>query len=269
MPVSILNTGAYEPVLYALHAVILGSCAVQLFRRFMATRERITLLLATYFTFMMLMAATNILLVLDVVALDLLQTMAILALIAMGFVATIGVVLLGFKQLYLLPAIIVLVALLQYTLGSVTYSLTMILVRSYLYMAGMGNPWFIALKTAFPNFLSPNQQVAMVINLLLDPAEILVLNTSLITLSMYDSAIGIPTMILFYYLAWSNRSGRSLGFALYLTTLIIWGFLVSALVIETRSLTSLTIHTCILRVPSTWNLRRPRQSDTKGRKAAT
>lgn len=241
MPVSILNTGTYEPILYFLHAVILGSCAVQLFRRYLETREKITLLFTIYFTFMVLMAMANILLVLDVVTLDLLHTMAILALIAMGFVTTIGVVLLGVKQVYLLPAIIVLVALLHYNYGSVTYSLTMILVRSYLYMAGMGNPWFIILKTVFPNFLSPNQQVAIMINLLLDPAEILVTNTPLITLSMYDSAIGIPTMILFYYLAWSNKSGRSLGFALYLTTLIIWGFLVSSLMIETRSLVSLII----------------------------
>ncbi|MEM1658800.1 MAG: hypothetical protein QXK94_07200 [Candidatus Jordarchaeales archaeon] len=112
--------------------------------------------------------------------------------------------LLGVKQVYLLPAIIVLVALLHYNYGSVTYSLTMILVRSYLYMAGMGNPWFIILKTVFPNFLSPNQQVAIMINLLLDPAEILVTNTPLITLSMYDSAIGIPTMILFT--TWHGRT---------------------------------------------------------------
>ncbi len=178
--------------------------------------------------------------VIDAVALDLLQTMALLALVTMGLVATIGVVLLGFKQVYLLPAIIVLVAPFQYVSGSATYRLTMFLVRTYMYMSGMGNPWFIALK-ATSELLSPNQQSAIVVNLLLDPAEILLTNMPLITLSMYESAIGIPTRILFYYLAWANKSGMSLGFALYLTTLIIWGFLVSSLIIESRSLVSLVI----------------------------
>lgn len=241
VPVSILNTGIYEPILYVLHAMVLGSCVVQLTRRYMEAREKLTLLFVVYFVFMTLMAITNFLLVIDVLALDLLQTIALLALVTTGLVATIGVVLLGFKQIYLLPAIIVLVALFQYASGSATYNLTMLLVRTYMYMLGVGNLWFITLKTAFPNFLSPNQQSAIVVNLLLDPAEVLLTNTPLITLSMYESAIEIPTMILFYYLAWANKSGRSLGFALYLTTLTIWGFLVSSLIIESRSLVSLGI----------------------------
>lgn len=241
LPVSILNTGIYEPILYVLHAIVLGSCTVQLTRRYVETREKLTLLFVTYFVFMTLISIISVLLLMDIVTLDLLQTMALLALITTGLVATIGVVLLGFKQIYLLPAIVVLVALFQYASGSATYNLTMLLVRTYMYMSGMGNPWFIALKSAFPNFLSPNQQSAVMVNLFLDPAEVILMNIPLITLSMYESAIGIPTTILFYYLAWSNKSGRSLGFALYLTILIIWGFLVSSLIIETRSLVSLII----------------------------
>ncbi|GEM_PF-3831274 len=29
LPVSILNTGIYEPVMYVLHAIVLSSCLVQ------------------------------------------------------------------------------------------------------------------------------------------------------------------------------------------------------------------------------------------------
>ena len=44
-------------------------------------------------------------------------------------------------------------------------------------------------------------------------------------LAIYLAAIVFPTTILFYILAWKNRSGRSLGFSLGLTTNILVGFL--------------------------------------------
>ncbi len=241
MPVSIMNTGVYEPVMYTLHAIVLGLCALQLARRYVETRERLTLLFVAYFSFMTVISVTDLLLVMDVIMVDLLETMALLALITTGLVATIGVVLLGYKQIYLLPAMVVLIAFLQYIPANAIYDLALTITRTYMYMNGVGNPWFITLKSVFPNFLSPNQQVAIMVNLFLDPAKVLLRDTPLITLSMYESVIGVPTMVLFYYLALANRSGRSLGFALYLTTLTIWGILVSSLIIESRSLISLLI----------------------------
>ncbi|MBS7287721.1 MAG: hypothetical protein KIH01_02965 [Candidatus Freyarchaeota archaeon] len=240
LPVSILNTGVYEPIMYVLHAIVLGSCAVQLARRYMGTREKLTLLFVAYFAFMKLIALTDLLIVIDVATLNLLQTMALLALITMGLVATIGVVLLGLKQIYLLPAIVVIAMLYQYILTNTTYTTTLLLVRAYLYTYGIGSHWFMTLKTISPNILSEDQQIATIANMFLDPAEVMLTNTPLATLAMYESAIGIPTTILFYYLAWANKSGKSLGFALYLTTLLAWGFLV-ATVMETRSFISLSI----------------------------
>lgn len=88
----------------------------------------------------------------------------------------------------------------------------------------------------FPNFLPPSQQSIMILNLLFDPLAIILPDTSVSIMSLYLSVMVIPTTVLFYALAWKSRSGKSLGFALGLTSYIILGILVSVEAIWLRSL---------------------------------
>nr|MDO8062615.1 hypothetical protein [Candidatus Freyrarchaeum guaymaensis] len=240
MSVSIINTGIYEPIMYLVFAAVLGSCTAKLAKRYMETREKLTLLFITYFAFMTIIPLVDFLILMDVITLNILYATAFLALIVVCFVAVIGIVLLGIKELYLLPLVLAVAGLFHYAIANINYTITLTITQIALYTAGMGNPWYIAIKAAFPNLFTAGQTITGIMNRLFDPAREILGNSPLVTLAIYESVVEVPTAIVFYYLAWANKSGRSLGFALYLTTLTIWGILVSTIV-ETRSPMSLAI----------------------------
>jgi hypothetical protein len=149
-------------------------------------------------------------------------------LIATGIVATMGIVMLGFKTIYLLPALIVMIIFFYYQTLESNYTSLVDSARylSYLAMGNfVGEPWFIILKTVFPNLYVQRLRYTNLLNLLFDPITLIFPNPTISILAFCEGGLAVPTTILFYYLAWKNRSGRSLGFALGLTTYLILGVL--------------------------------------------
>jgi hypothetical protein len=164
----------------------------------------------------------------DVIQLDIIMISLFAFLIATGIVATIGIVMLGFKTIYLLPALIVIIIFFYYQTLESNYTSLLYSAR-YLSTIAMGyfvgNPWFISIKAAFPNLFVQRLTYTNLLNLLLDPIAIIFPNPTVSILAFCEGGLAVPTTILFYYLAWKNRSGRSLGFALGITTYLILGAL--------------------------------------------
>nr|MDO8082497.1 hypothetical protein [Candidatus Freyarchaeota archaeon] len=150
---------------------------------------------------------------------------------------------LGYRAIYLLPAVVVLIAFILYLNLLSSYNNNIISFQIFwITFTGhfLGDPWFITLKNLFPNAFGQRNPIVMLLDLFYDPTPLVLFNPPIIVLSLCEIAIAIPTTIIFYYLAWTNRSGRSLGFALFITMLILWGFM-AAEGIDARSLPVLSL----------------------------
>jgi hypothetical protein len=239
LSLSTMNTGVYEPLTYLVISVIFVVCAVYLVRHYLKVRENITLLFVAFFAVVPFFTTYCFLIITDVINFDLIIAVIYMFLVSVTILAIIGLVMLGVKQLYTLPLFVLAIAFFHYTVlaSNHTQAVNSAQIFSLVFTKQfIGNPWYIALKDMFPNFLPPSLQSIMIVNLLFDPLAIMLPNTSVNIISLYLSVIVIPTAVLFYLLAWKNRSGRSLGFALGLTSYIILGILVSLEVIWLRSI---------------------------------
>jgi len=226
LSVSTTFTGLYEPLAYLITSALSAACAAYLVRRYLKMREKLTWLFIAFFAVLSAFFFCNFLVVEDILQLNMHAMIVLTFLIAAGITSTIGLVMVGVKQLYALPALIVAVALFHQLTVESSIAETRILFEVFSYgFTGqfIGNPWYITLKSIFQNFVPIGQSGSLIpTNILYDPLVVLIPDE--FPISIYLAAIVIPTTILFYILAWKNRSGRSLGFALGLTTYIIMGF---------------------------------------------
>ena len=229
-----LNTiGAFEQFTLLAIAIIHIICAIYLFRRYLEKREKLTWLFITFFVVQPVFWLVNFSVAAGILNINISLSLEYTYLVGTTILAVIGLVLLGVKQLYALPPLVTILAYIQQTQVDATITQTTNLIQlTTLYFTGqfLGNPWFISLKALYPNLFITGQEISTLLNLFLDP---LARPTTLI-LGLYLSLIIFPTTILFYLLAWKNRSGRSLGFAVGLTIFIIVGFLTAAVTSASR-----------------------------------
>ncbi|MEM3587463.1 MAG: hypothetical protein QXO71_09100 [Candidatus Jordarchaeaceae archaeon] len=225
---SFLNSiGVFEQLTFLTIAVIHVVCAVYLFRRYLQNRENLTLIFVTFFAVMPAFWIVNFLTAIGILNFSVTVTLEYTYLIGTAILAFIGLVLLGVKQLYSIPLLLTILAYVQQTqMDSKMSTMTNLLHVIYLYFTGrfISDPWFVALKILFPNFLMPGQQISTILNFFYDPLA----QPPTIMLGIYLALIVFPTTFLFYILAWKNRSGRSLGFALGLTIFILVGFMTAS-----------------------------------------
>jgi len=239
LSLSTMNTGLYEPLTYLALSVIFAVCAAYLIRHYFKARQNITLLFVAFFAVVPFFTIGCFVIVTDVINFDLVIAIVYMFLVSVTILAVIGLAMLGVKQLYALPLFVAAIAFFHYTIlmSNHTQAVNLTQIFSLFFTKQfIGNPWYIALKAMFPNFLPPGQQSIIILNLLFDPLAIILPDTSLNIVSLYLSVIVIPTAVLFYVLAWKGRSGKSLGFALGLTSYIILGIMVSVELIWLRSL---------------------------------
>jgi hypothetical protein len=151
---------------------------------------------------------------------DIVTYILYVSLVDFGVILLIGLVMVRFKELYLLPVSILLIAYFhEYALSAsrdrIIGSIQFISYANFGHM--IGEPSYIILNSIFDfSFLSPYNTI---FDALFSPLSILVPRVDIFIVSVYLFIISTPTIILFYYIAWKNRSGRSLGFAIGLTTL--------------------------------------------------
>lgn len=243
LTLSTMNTGLYEPLIYLIGAVLLAACTVYLVRRYFEKREKLIWLFVLLFSWLTLVFTILSLATIDIISLDIVLFCLYTFLIVVGIAATIGLVMLGYKAFYSLPALIMLIVFILYLNSLSSYNNNIISLHVFwLTLTGnfLGNPWFITLKNLFPNIFGQRIQTTLLLNSIFDPISLLIPNYPLIVLSLCEIVIVLPTTILFYYLAWANRSGRSLGFALFNTSFIVCG-LIAVGGIGVRSLPVLSV----------------------------
>ncbi|WXG39926.1 MAG: hypothetical protein WED07_03725 [Candidatus Freyarchaeum deiterrae] len=246
LSISTANTGLYEPLTYITIFAVFAVCTAYLIRHYFENREKLTWLFIAYFAVISACFFVSSLIVMDVLNFSLGLAIGYTFLIGSAITATIGIVMLGAKQLYTLPLFVVIVAFFHSTLLESNYVQLINSIQTFSYLSTMqfiGSPLYIALQIMFPNFAPLGQQLGTtLLNLQLNPLSVLIPNTASLIIVPYNSAIAIPTIILFYYLAWTNRSGKSLGFAFGLTTNLILGLMVSVLIIGVRSIDVMVLY---------------------------
>lgn len=235
MPAFLTSIGAFEQITFLTIAITHAICAVYLFSRYLQNRESLTLLFVSFFGVMPIFWVVNFLTAAGILEFNLTVTLEYTYLIGTTLLAIIGLVLLGIKYIYALPPLPVILAYIQQTQVDSRSSDMINLIRViYLNLTGhfLGDPWFISLKIIYPNLFLANQQITTILNYLYDPLA----PSQTMILGIWLSLIIFPTTILFYILAWKNRSGKSLGFALGLTTFILVGLMTASLTSAPRDL---------------------------------
>lgn len=244
LSISTLNTGLYEPLTCLVVSVLFAALAVYLVKRYFETRQNFTLLFIALFAEIVLFTSVAFLVVTDILNYDVLPILNYMFLVSATIVAVIGLVMLEVKSFYTLPLFVAALALLNYNILNSNYTQVVYLIQilSYAYTRQfIGNPLFITLKIMFPNIAPASQTTSIILNLLFNPLSIIFSNNATGIMDLYIAAIAIPTTVLFYILAWRNKSGRPLGFALGLTTYIVMGFLTNTDLIGFRSLAMMVL----------------------------
>jgi hypothetical protein len=212
---------------------------VYLARHYIRRRNVITLLLVVLFAMFSLTYIGYLLITTGIIKFDIVTYLLYVSLIDFGVILLIGLVMIKLKEFYLLPALIVLVA---YFHESILSSNRDLLVRSIQFLSYfnyghfIGDPWYMILSDQFPGLFSI--QYAELFDMLFKPLFMAssFTPTDIHIISIYFLIISAPTIILFYYLAWKNRSGRSLGFAVGLTVLNL--NLITGVNVEVMTITS-------------------------------
>lgn len=209
-------------LLVLLSSVLPAACMIRLAKHFAERKQVVTFLLVIFFGMFSATYIVYYLILIDVLQLDITSYILFTSLLNFAVILLVGLVMLKLRELYLLPVLIVTVAIVHYNildtanttlanmLHSLSYSLTGHLI---------GQEWFlIPSRTYDPSFLQ-NLPFFESIKPLLNPLSIVIPDIPIVVMSIYLMILTAPTVILFYYITWKNRSGRSLGFALGLTLL--------------------------------------------------
>lgn len=215
------------------------TCMIYLARHYVRKRNAVTLLLVVLFAMFSLTYIGYLLITTGISKFDVVTYLFYVSLVDFGVILLIGLVMIKLKELYLLPASIVLIA---YFHESILSSNRDLLVRSVQFLSYfnygqlIGDPWYVILSDQFPGLFPI--QYAEIFGMLFKPLFMSssFTPTDINIIGIYFLMISAPTIILFYYLAWKNRSGRSLGFAIGLTVLNL--NLVTGVIVEIMTITS-------------------------------
>lgn len=193
--------------------------AVYLANHYLKKRQKITLLLIAFFALSSLFYFGYYLDIITVMPIENVMVIPFFALTVFGILLLIAIVMLGIREIYLLPPFIVSVALIHiYVVDSARTTIIIVLrYVSYVVTGNLvGEPWMIALKALSPVFVSltNSDPYLGMLSKILDPLTAIIPQAYLPILAFYMIAISTPAIIVFLFLAWKNRSGRSLGFAL-------------------------------------------------------
>lgn len=208
-----------DPFLLLIISAIYAVCVVYLANHYRKKRINITLLLIAFFAFGSIFYFGYYLALTGVLPISSNWDIIFAALTIFGILLLIALVMIGIKELYLLPLLIVSIGLIHIYLVDWARSMTVYLIRYVSYLVTgvfLDNPWLIVFKDVSPTLVSliTTDPFIGVLNSLLDPIPPLIPQAYLTVLPFYMLGLSIPAIILFSFLTWKNRSGRSLGFAI-------------------------------------------------------
>ncbi|WXG39584.1 MAG: hypothetical protein WED07_01910 [Candidatus Freyarchaeum deiterrae] len=216
------------------------ACMIYLARHYVRNRNSITLLLTVFFAMFSLTYIGYLLITTGIIQFDLVTYLLYVSLVDFGVILLIGLAMIKLREAYLLPASIILIGYFHESILSSSRDLLVRIIQFfsyYNYGQLIGNPLYMILSDQFFG-LFPIQYAEifdMLFKPLFEPTSFTPADINII--GIYLLIISAPTIILFYYLAWKNRSGRSLGFALGITVL---NFnLITGVVVEIMTITSL------------------------------
>ncbi len=212
-----------DAMLYFVVFVLSLSITVYLVHFYIKNRERLTILLIGFFLYY---SAAHFVVVMSLSGffeMSSLQILMFLSLINSTMLLLIAIAMLELRELYAVaPAL----AVLGITHASVVDSSTSVIVGGTQFLSYsltgqiIGNPLYLYLKSAMPISL---RDISPILIAYFDPLSVIIPNSAKMILIMYLVIASVPAAILFYALAWRNKSGKSLGFALGITILDMLG----------------------------------------------
>ncbi len=197
-------------------------CAAYLTKRFFERKQIVTLIIITYFAMFSATWIGYFLILLDIFQIHPYVYIVFTSLIDFSVVLLVGLVMMEIRELYLLPPYVATLAAIHYFILDYTRT-EAYLGTQYLSLVTtgqfIGQSWYVILGNLDPSLL---RTLPYFLNIepILDPLNVAYSPTHLIVMGIYIMLLSAPTILLFYYIAWKNRSGRSLGFALGLTILM-------------------------------------------------
>ncbi len=217
---------ATAEIIYILVSIVSAACAVYLFKKYVESRKSLTLLLTAFFSSIAVFVIVISLIYAGALRVNLSLTEISFFVVAFGIVLLIQLVMAEIKELYFLPAFLTAVIIYQdYVLDlNRKYAINFLQYASLSSIGSIiGNPFFILLKNLNPSSVLQILENPAAIDPLFDPLAIIIPDVTLFVATIYLGIVGTIAIIFFYYLAWRNKSGRSLGFALGLTVIILVG----------------------------------------------
>lgn len=203
-------------------SVLPAACMVYLAKHFAERKQTATLLLVIFFAIFAATYVVYYLILVNVLLIDHTTYVLFTALLYFAVILLVGLVMLKIRELYLLPELISAIAIINYNISDSANTLTSNLLQYFSYASTgqfIGQIWFLIPDATYnPSFLQNLPYYGTILPLL-NPLSVVIPDVPETTMGIYLIIISAPTIILFYYLAWKNRSGRSLGFALGLTLL--------------------------------------------------
>jgi hypothetical protein len=229
----------FYDLLFLIAFALSLTCMIYLARHYVRKRNAVTLLLVVLFAMFSLTYIGYLLITTRIIQFDVVTYLLYVSLVDFGVILLIGLEMIKLREAVLLPASIILIAYFHESILSANRDL---LVRSIQFLSYfnygqlIGNPWYMILSDQFPGLFPI--QYAEIFDTLFKPLfeASSFTPTDINIMGIYFLLISAPTIILFYYLAWKNRSGRSLGFAIGLTVLNL--NLITGVIVEVMTITS-------------------------------
>ncbi|MHA1364307.1 MAG: hypothetical protein ACTSP1_17545 [Candidatus Freyarchaeota archaeon] len=206
--------------------IISAACAVFLIRRYVENRQPLTLLLVSFFALIaVFFYFINIIYAGSLLVDPIMAELSFYA-VSFGVVLLIVLAMLGWRELYFLPPLLTTIVIYQEYIFHLnrTYIINFFQFVSVISTGSpIGNPFFIVLKKLNPGLVLEGSINPGLLNLLFDPLSLAIPNVVIGIAILYLVVVGTVTIIFFSYLAWRNKSGRSLGFAIGLTIILVGG----------------------------------------------
>jgi hypothetical protein len=207
------------PSLLIIISAIYAVSAVYLANHYRKKRLNITLLLIAFFAVSSILYFGYYLDIITVLPINNVMVIPFFALTAFGILLLIAIVMIGYKELYLLPPFIAAIGLINIYVAESALTTTINLLQYFSYVATgsfVGETWLVVLTQSSPVVVAliNSDPFLTSLNNLLNPLFATSTQTYLSILAIYMLVISAPAIVLFFFLARRNRSGRSLGFAL-------------------------------------------------------
>ncbi len=214
---------AFYESMVLLCSIPTAVCAAYLAKRFFERRQIVTLLIIVYFAMFSATWIGYFLILVDLFQVHPYVYIVFTSLIDFSVVLLVGLAMMEIRELYLLPPYVATIAAIHYSILDYTRTEAYLGIQYLSYITSgqlIGQSWYVISEKFDPSLLR-NLPYFLNIEPFLDPLNVMYPPTPIIAMGIYIMLISAPTILLFYYIAWKNRSGRSLGFALGLTILMV------------------------------------------------